>query len=156
MSHRKPSNVKKLQGTYRRDRAPKIEPEPRQGIPHCPSHLTDLEANVWAQLGRHLHDMGVLSEADATALELLVEAYGTYRNAQDVIAKNGLIYQTTTAAGDQMIRPRPEVAIAADSWRRIHKMLVEFGLTPASRTRVEAERPEYDPLLELMNRGSRL
>jgi P27 family predicted phage terminase small subunit len=152
MSNRKPSNVKRLQGTYRRDRAPKFEPEPRQGMPPCPSHFTDLEADVWAQLGRHLHDMQVLTEADATALELLVEAYATYRNAQDVIAKNGLTYQTTTQAGDQMIRPRPEVAIQADSWRRIHKMLIEFGLTPAARTKVEAERPEYDPLLDLINR----
>jgi phage terminase small subunit len=47
-----------------------------------------------------------------------------------------------------MKRPHPAVAIRADAWRRVERMLGKFGLTPSDRTRVSTEagrKPEYNP-----------
>ena len=80
--------------------------------------------------------MKVMTMADRKALELLSLAYQEYREASDVIAREGATYETTTENGNTMIRPRPEVRLRAESWRRTSTMLQEFGLTPAARSRV--------------------
>ena len=58
----------------------------------------------------------------------------------------------TTATGDLMCRPNPEVTIAADAMRRALRMLSEFGLTPASRGKVSALGDEtgLDPFAQMM------
>ncbi|MGQ7114009.1 P27 family phage terminase small subunit, partial [Escherichia sp. TWPC-MK] len=39
----------------------------------------------------------------------------------------------------------------ADAWKRLRAMLGEFGMTPASRSKVNAKGPEsVDPLAEFM------
>lgn len=48
-----------------------------------------------------------------------------------------------------IIRPRPEVKMASDAWRRVQRMLTEFGLTPSSRSKVKGEpEGEADPFEE--------
>lgn len=51
-------------------------------------------------------------------------------------------YETTTPTGSVMFRTRPEVALANDAWRRATVMLQQFGLTPASRPKVDARPPD--------------
>src|SRR5258708_20465570 len=53
--------------------------------------------------------------------------------------QQGATYKSRTLTG-HIIRKRPEVQIAAEAWRRVKGMLVEFGLTPAARSRLEVER----------------
>ena len=62
-----------------------------------------------------------------------------------MIAAKGETYETTTPAGSVMIRQRPEVALAADAWRRYAAMLQRFGLDPVSRARVEMIPPVGPP-----------
>ena len=104
--------------------------------------LTPKAKTVWKQLGDSLDRMRVLTEADGHALELLVDAYAEYRAARAVVAKEGATYESKTKHG-KIVRARPEVAIAADAWKRMKAMLVEFGLTPSSRSQVSAA-PIYD------------
>jgi hypothetical protein len=54
----------------------------------------------------------------------------------------GSIYETKTPQGSVMIRPRPEVALLADAWRRAVTVLKEYGLTAVSRGRVEELPPD--------------
>ena len=42
--------------------------------------------------------------------------------------------------GPKVLKPHPAAAQSADAWRRIRMMLIELGLTPASRSKLE--RPE--------------
>ena len=45
-----------------------------------------------------------------------------------------------------MVRTRPEVAIRADADRRFRAYLVEFGLTPAARSKVKiSDQKAKDP-----------
>jgi phage terminase small subunit len=91
---------------------------------------------------RLLAPLGVLTVVDGLGLELGALALAECWRHEAVIREKGATYETTTPAGSTMIRPRPEVALAADAWRRASSMLQQFGLTPVSRARVEARPPD--------------
>jgi P27 family predicted phage terminase small subunit len=84
--------------------------------------------------------MGVLTTADALALECLCEAYADLLSARTALAKRGasLSYETKTKEGGVMHRAYPEVAMVSDADRRFVMHLGRFGLTPADRSRVSA------------------
>jgi P27 family predicted phage terminase small subunit len=92
-------------------------------------------------LAKQLDGAGVLTEADQHALALLCTALAEHEAAAAVVAELGATYEARTESGTILHRVRPEVAIAADSWRRAMRGLSEFGLTPASRGRVEPIMP---------------
>jgi P27 family predicted phage terminase small subunit len=55
-----------------------------------------------------------------------------------------------------IIRPRPEVKMASDAWRRMQRMLTEFGLTPSSRSKLDLPgKVEPDDPFAEWERGSR-
>jgi P27 family predicted phage terminase small subunit len=86
-----------------------------------------------------LERAGVLTRADAIAVEMLCEAYGDYLGARDDIeAFGGNYYETRNQAGAVMHRAHPAVAVMRDADRRIRAWLAEFGMTPSARTRVNA------------------
>ena len=53
------------------------------------------------------------------------------------VLADGMTYEATTQSGSISHRPRPEVAIASDAWRRAAMALAALGLTPRSRDTVE-------------------
>lgn len=137
----KPHALKVLEGTDRLDRRPANIPTPSIGRPKKPSHLKGIGRKAWEHFADELIGLKVLTPKDGTALELLCDAYVEWTEARELVREHGLTYTTTTELGVS-IRPRPEVRIAADAWRRMHRMLVEFGLTPAARTRVAMAAPK--------------
>lgn len=136
MPARRPTALKLLLGTARPDRT-RREPQFGRTIPRAPAGLGASARRIWRDLARRLDSAGVLTEADGHALGLLAEALADYRAAMDVVARDGRTYECRTSAGSNMHRVRPEVALAADAWRRAARMMVEFGLTPASRGRID-------------------
>jgi P27 family predicted phage terminase small subunit len=90
-------------------------------------------------LAAQLNAMGVLTDADGSALELLADALMEYRGARDVIRAKGPTYSCKTKNNGLMTRTRPEVRIAESAWKRVLSVLTEFGCTPAARTKVTAE-----------------
>jgi P27 family predicted phage terminase small subunit len=100
----------------------------------------------WRELVAVLDSARVLTSADITALVMLCEAWSEYRAADDVVQAEGLTYTAQTASG-HIVRPHPCVAIRADAWRRVERMLGKFGLNPSDRTRVKQRPPaaESDP-----------
>jgi P27 family predicted phage terminase small subunit len=143
----RPTHLKVVDGTARKDRTNKREPRPPKGIPRCPAHLKGRSRDAWKHVAPMLDKMGVLTVADGPALELLCDAYALYREAKAVVDDCGLSYATTNPAGDPMYRQRPEVATMNDAWKNVLRALTEFGLTPAARSRVKAPaKDESDPL----------
>jgi len=131
---RKPTAMVKAAGTYRKDRhEDRLEVS---GRPQLPAFQSTEETFKW--LVNHLDDLGVVAEVDALALQMLSDSWEDYVAARAVIKKNGPTYTTTTAQGDEMHRPRPELAMMQEAWNRIKKMLPEFGLTAAARAKLSA------------------
>lgn len=144
---RKPTALKVLHGTNRKDRANPAEPKAgmlRADAPP-PDWLSERGREAWTDLLPLLRGMKVATVADPTALALLCDALAEYVEARSVVAEQGAIYWTRGKV--EMQRTHPAVAIAQDAWRRAKTMLSEFGLTPAARSRVSsASGEEQDPL----------
>ncbi len=179
----KPTALKLLQGNPGKRKLNSEEPKPPTGPVKPPSWLRGRAKTAWKWVAPILEEMGVLTTADPHALALLCDAYAEYIECRAVVRKLGATYEsrvikTSTRrvaanasdeaediteaeepfSGDDwstIIRPRPEVKMYQDAWRRVHRMLSEFGMTPSSRSKVKgAPQEEADPFGDWA-RGSR-
>lgn len=153
----KPTNLKVIQGNPGRRPLNPREPKPPAGAGEPPGHLSAAARQFWPGMAQRLEGMGVLTDADTYALERLAECYAEIIDLQRVIDEEGRTYQTTTYGkeGDSntMHRQRPEVAMLSDADRRFKGYLVEFGLTPAARCKVQTSaEEEADPLQDYIAR----
>ena len=142
----KPTALLKAQGTY--DASRHKDRFEADGTPSAP---TIQSANdTFDYLVKKLDDLGVVAEIDAMALQMLADAWEDYQVARNVIKEQGPTYSTTTAQGDLMWRPRPEVLMMNQSWAKVEKMMVQFGLTASSRAKISVEEKiqTLDDLIE--------
>lgn len=131
----KPTALLKAQGTYDASRHKnRLEAE---GIPTQPAIQSANETFDW--LVDKLDRLGVVADVDAMALQMLADAWEDYQVARNVIKEQGPTYSTTTAQGDLMWRPRPEVLMMNQSWSKVEKMMTQFGLTASSRAKISTE-----------------
>ena len=138
----KPTALKLVTGNPGKRALNKREPKPRRLIPSCPAHLSDASKVAWGQLCVILDRMRVLTEADALALERLCDCYADILASRELIARDGRTYWSRSPAGE-LLKANPAVVQlrAADSQFKAY--LIEFGLTPAARSKVNAE-PDGD------------
>lgn len=149
----KPTALKLVQGNPGKRPINKREPKPAAERPRCPAHLSPKAKTAFKNVCDLLEEMGVLTVADGMALEMLCDAYAEWRDLRKVVEQKGATYETVATSGDVMVKARPEVAMAADAWKRVKAMASEFGLTAASRTKLQTSEPEsVDPLEEFLNR----
>jgi P27 family predicted phage terminase small subunit len=113
----------------------KREPHPKATRPKMPKHLDERAKREWKRLCPMLARLGVLTEADGIALANLCVDYSILQQAQESLAKTGLLAKTATTG---MIHQSPLLNIIAVTTDRVSRALREFGLTPASRTRIAA------------------
>jgi P27 family predicted phage terminase small subunit len=147
----KPTHLKKLGGTLQPSRTNPLEPIPDVALGLPPDWLTPTAKEYWQEIGGILLQMKLISYADTAAMSLLCDVLAQWVSVRVTIAKRGRVYELLTPGG-KVFRARPEVAMEADLWRRAKTMLTEFGLTPASRSKVSAlvVKEEKDPLAALM------
>ena len=142
----KPTAILKAQGTFDASRHKnRLEAD---GVPSTPTVQSANETFDW--LVKKLDNLGVVAEVDAMALQMLADAWEDYQVARNVIKEQGPTYSTTTAQGDLMWRPRPEVLMMNQSWAKVEKMMVQFGLTASSRAKISVEEKiqTLDDLIE--------
>ena len=142
----KPTSLLKAQGTFDSSRHKnRLEAE---GVPDAPTIQSAAETFDW--LVKTLDDLGVVAEVDGIALQMLADAWEDYQSARNVVKEHGPTYTTTTAQGDLMFRPRPEVLMMNQSWAKVEKMMTQFGLTASSRAKISVEEKiqTLDDLIE--------
>lgn len=139
-----PSHLKVVRGTDRADRRNDNEPRPLRSRPSAPAHMTDRGREAWGYVVGILDRMGILTEADALAVELLCEARADWLSARDEIDRSGGETYVTDAG---LIKAHPAVAMRNDAARRMQSLLAEFGMSPSSRSKVSAKEAdgEEDP-----------
>ena len=148
---RKPTQLKIVAGTAQNCRLNPDEPKPERGAPLAPSHLSPKARMAWKYVAKVLDDMGVLTQADAMALEGACECYADLRNAREALKARGKpTYEAPTDSGGLMIRAYPEVAMVSDADRRFKGWLAVLGMTPADRSRVSAgSKGDGNPFADL-------
>jgi P27 family predicted phage terminase small subunit len=143
----KPTALKVIQGTYRKDRA-KNEPQFSSVRKSIPATISPGAKPYWKELAGLLEGARILTDGDRRVLELACEALAQHRSATLALTSFGLTYTTEGDSGT-VVRARPEVAIADAAARRAHRILADFGLTPGSRSRISvAPAPEKNPFDE--------
>jgi phage terminase small subunit len=133
---RKPTELKRMQGTLRKSRQNPNEPTPIRGRPDPPDSLTPEARAVWPGLCDILDGIGVLTRADVFALHGLAEAYA------DMVEARQLCQDGQRGHGRY-----------SDADRRFLAYLRVFGLTPADRSKVsvvtEPKRNKFADLIEM-------
>jgi len=139
-----PTALKLVTGNPGKRAVNKKEPRPKTKAPACPSHLDAKGKVTWKKLCTLLAGMGVLTEADGLALERLVDCYSDIIECRKLIERDGRTYTTLDQNSNTLIKNNPAVnqLRAADS--QFKSYLVEFGLTPAARTKVNVDLPDGD------------
>ncbi|HFD40867.1 MAG TPA: phage terminase small subunit P27 family [Anaerolineae bacterium] len=132
----KPTVLKKLAGNPGKRPLNEGEPQfPRfKRAPSPPEHLSEEAKTEWRRVVRMLMDAGLFTAADRAALALYCEAWGRWVEAQRMVAKSGQVI--TTQSGNLI--QNPYLGVANRAWEDLRKILAEFGLTPSSRSRLNA------------------
>jgi P27 family predicted phage terminase small subunit len=112
------------------------EPKPVIAIPTCPAHLMPTAKAEWKRLARYLHDLGIISELDRSALAAYCQTYGRWVEAERKLKETPALLRTPAG----YVQPSPWLAISNKNLELMHKFMSELGLSPVSRSRVSTTR----------------
>ena len=146
----KPTELKKLAGNPGKRPLNELEPQPGSANLNVPRGRLPKEGQrVWKQLAKPLEEMGVLTEVDLIAFEMLCLHYATARQAADILNKLGLFVKDKNDPNEP--RKNPAAQIFRDNSKHLLSYLAEFGLTPSSRVRIKAiEKVDDRSLAEIL------
>jgi P27 family predicted phage terminase small subunit len=146
----KPTLTRKLDGNPGKRKINDREPVPPAGVPECPDHLDDEVRAEWFRTAAVLHEMGLLTKADRAALAAYCTVYSRWVHAEAQVKKFGSIVKSPEKGFPMK---SPYLTIADQALEAMRKLMVEFGLTPSSRSRIRVPddgeaRAELDLFLE--------
>ena len=146
----KPTTIRLLEGNPGKRAVNSREPTPPSGIPRCPKYLDKEARREWIRTSKVLHQMGLLSLADRTALAAYCVAYSRWLDSETQVKKFGAIVKSPEKGFPMK---SPYLTIADQAMESMRKFMVEFGLTPSSRSRIKVPdggqaKDEFDAFLE--------
>jgi len=147
-----PTNIRILHGNPSKRALNKQEPQPRRERPSCPRWLIGEAHKEWKRVVPELDRLGLLTIVDRAALTTYCQAWARYVEAEAMLSQYGSVLK---AKNSDYIQVSPYATISKQNALLVKAFCQEFGLTPASRTRISAPKaaPESDPVEEWM-RGS--
>ena len=131
----KPTAVKVLEGNPGKRSLNTAEPKPDKKAPRCPAWLEDEAKKEWKRMAKQLEHLGILTEIDMAAFAGYCQAYARWKAAEEFISKHGAIVKTPSGYWQQV----PQVSIAQQYFKQMGKFCEQFGLTPASRSRIVSD-----------------
>jgi len=149
-----PTALRIVKGNPGKRPLPKHEPRPAVRLPPAPSWLTTEAKAEWKRTGEKLLRVGVMTETDTTALLVYCETWARWKDAQDQLFKFGPIVKQ---GKNGYLAQSPYLQIANKAMEQMLKLLVEFGMTPSSRSRVSSVKPaeSEDPVEKWLNDDKR-
>ncbi|TVQ59904.1 MAG: phage terminase small subunit P27 family [Phycisphaerales bacterium] len=130
-----PTAIKELRGNPGRRKPSVREPVPKRGAPTCPAHLSPEAKREWARVVKELDRLGLVTTIDRAALAAYCQLYARWAFAEKHLQDQGYVIETPN--GMQM--PSPYVSISSKALEQMKAYMVEFGMTPSARTRVNAK-----------------
>lgn len=140
----KPTALKLVTGNPGRRPLNSAEPAPPPYSAQPPTHLSNTAKDTWEKLTVLLNRMSVLTIADTFALERLCDIYAEILRYRALIERKGETFEVHSQNG-VLIKANPAVSMLSDADKRFKSYLVEFGLTPAARTKVRTHDTEKEP-----------
>jgi P27 family predicted phage terminase small subunit len=151
-----PSIIKNLRGNPGKRQVNANEPELQPGDPTMPAGLSEAAQTEWREIIGVLRTMGVLTPADGKALAAYCYAFDVWMQANESVKKHGVLIEEPIMGRvgtpeqneviDHKTKKNPAVAIANEALKTMKSFLVEFGMTPSSRSKLHVEKPKaVDP-----------
>lgn len=135
-----PTHLKAVRGTLRESRVNHDEPQFDPSMPTPPEWLDAAALVEWGRLACTLHKMGLLSEEFRVAYALLCDAYSDYIRACQECREKGHFLESIQGAAYQA----PWLGWKNKTRKDLVALLAEFGLTPASKSRVSAKSEKQE------------
>ena len=138
-----PTRLKLVRGNPGKRPLPKNEPKPKAAPIKAPAGMSRGAIKYYASVATMLSDVGVLTVLDVPMLVLYCEACARWAAANKQIKKHGPVVVTKSGFPVQS----PYVAISNKAFDQMKSIMLEFGMSPASRTRVEmaGKGPDDNP-----------
>lgn len=130
-----PDTIKLAKGTLRKSR--KRNTPKSSGIPKCPFNLRTIAGRKWKEVVSGLSRLGLIDEIDKTHIEAYCTAYQMAREADAVIAKEGMSYETPLGP-----KKHPACQVSSDAWSRVRALGNDLGLNYLSRQRMSTRTEE--------------
>lgn len=131
-----PTKLKIVKGTHRHWRENPNEPDYPTAIPQPPGHLSERAMAEWNEMSQILYDQGLLSIIDKACLAGYCQLYGRWAEAEASLKRTKQLIKTTSGN----IIQNPLIGIANTAYKLMKDSLIEFGMTPASRSKVSAKK----------------
>lgn len=130
----KPTKLKLLHGTFRKDRANLNEPEPEVKIPSPPDYLIADALQEWGRMSEELYQFGMLAKIDRAIFSGYCQSYGRWAETQREINKKGMVIKTITGN----IIQSPLVGIANKQHKLMNDSAALMGIPATMRGKVQA------------------
>lgn len=128
----KPTKLKVIQGTFRKDRANPDEPIPETKIPSPPDFLNGDALQEWGRMSEKLYQLGMLAEIDRGLFAAYCQAFGRWAEAERMIKEKGIVIKTK--AGN--IIQSPLVGIANKAMKEMRDCAALMGIPATMRSKV--------------------
>lgn len=143
----KPTELKRLEGNPGKRALNTREVQFTAKAPTCPKHLTGEARKEWRRVSKELLAKNLLQVVDRAALAAYCQNWARWVEAEEKMAQPDFHLIGCTDKGYEYVSPW--FTVANQSLKQMRAFLAEFGLTPASRTRIQApEQAEHDEYAE--------
>lgn len=144
-----PANVHLLRGNPSKLSAAQLIDEtlrPEVVVPKRPRHISGKAATEWRRLGPHLEKLGLISEIDHIAFEIVCKLYARWVYVEEKIDElqaahdddRGLVHVKPSGMHTLSVWLKESILLTD----RLRVMLAEFGMSPAARSRVTRSDPQ--------------
>lgn len=141
-----PTQLKVVRGNPGKRPLPENEPQLEAVKPNAPKTLSQEAKKHWDVVVDQLADAKLMTVLDIDALAMYCEAYARWADANKQIQEYGPLIKSPQGFPMQS----PYLQIANKTFDQMKAMLVEFGMTPSSRTKVRtAETAKKDEFGDL-------
>ena len=136
-------------------------PQPELTVPEMPKGMSKSARREWNRIVPLLQELRLLSKIDGLALAAYCDAHGMVEESTKEIRKHGMLFtemywdknKEEMVAGD--LKANPAIAIKFQALKVMKSFLIEFGLTPASRSKLKVTKKEDGDIMEQFLKGKK-
>lgn len=138
----KPDVIKIAQGTLRKCR---VKQRPKSsGTPKCPFAVRSIAGKKWKEITEGLKRLGLIDAIDATHIEGLCRQYQIAKEADEVIAREGIVVKGSLGSPIT----NPACTVSSKAWAAVRGYSNDLGLNHLSRQRMESTANEVEDDIE--------
>ena len=142
-----PTGILKLRGSKHATNRPD-EPRPELALPEPPEELRPQDRKHFREVAERLYHCGVLTSIDGASLARYATCFGRWMSAEKALAAGEPTHHEIRDGLGNIIRVIASAAYstACKEGDRLLALEREFGLTPASRPRLQAHKPAIETM----------